>query len=73
MTNPIIEIHNALTGEEISRPMTDKEFAENQELNAENDAKKAEIEADIAAKAQAKSALAERLGLTAEEAALLLG
>ena len=72
MTNPIIEIHDALTGEEISRPMTDEEFSLNQELNAENDAKKAAIEAEIVAKAKAKTELFERLGLTSQEAALLL-
>jgi hypothetical protein len=36
-------------------------------------AKEAEAEAAMAAKATAKAALLERLGITAEEAALLLG
>jgi hypothetical protein len=40
---------------------------------AENKAKEAAAEAAIAAKATAKAALLERLGITAEEAALLLG
>ena len=40
---------------------------------AEIKAKEAAAEAAIAAKATAKAALLERLGITAEEAALLLG
>jgi hypothetical protein len=40
---------------------------------ADNKAKEAAAEAAIAAKETAKAALLERLGITAEEAALLLG
>lgn len=64
---------NATTGEEIERPMTEKEIAE---LEAEKTAK-AEAEAERVAATEereaAKQAVLDRLGLTAEEAALLLG
>ena len=68
MTNPIIRIHNTEIDEVIDREMTDQEFAEYQ-LVAENAAAaKAEKEANVIAKA----ALLDRLGITAEEAKLLL-
>ena len=69
MTNPIIKIVNTQTGEEIERPMTADEF---DEYNA---ARKADSEI-VKAKEQrlaAKSELLKRLGITEEEAALLLG
>ena len=69
MTKPIIKIVNAETGEEIEREMNAAEFAQYKIDQEANDAKKAEE----AAKADAKSALLNRLGITAEEAALLLG
>ena len=69
MPNPIIRIHNAETDEVIDRPMNKEEFAEFNELLA--NAKKTEEEA--AAKQLSKEALLEKLGITAEEAALLLG
>jgi len=67
-----IEI-NCATGEVIERPLTADEIAANEaaQLQAEADAKKAEAEA--ATRAQAKAALLTKLGITAEEAALLLG
>jgi hypothetical protein len=57
------------TGEEIIRPYTKAEIAE---LEAEN-AKAEEKLIEKAAKATARAALLKRLGITAEEAALLLG
>ena len=68
MPNPIIRIHNAETDEVIDRPMTAEEFAEFNELIA--NAKKTEEEA--AAKQASKEALLEKLGITTDEAALLL-
>jgi hypothetical protein len=67
-----IEI-NCATGEVIERPLTADEIAANEaaQVQAEADAKKAEAEA--ATKAEAKAALLAKLGITAEEAALLLG
>ena len=72
MPNPTrIEI-NCETGVESIIELTDAEVAEltyQAELAAE---KKAEQDAEAAAKAEAKAALLERLGITAEEAQLLL-
>ena len=60
---------NCTTGEEIVRDATADEIAQ-MEIDAANaEARKAEAEA----KATAKAALLERLGITAEEAQLLLG
>ena len=59
---------HAVGGELIIRDMTKEEIAEHKELKAEFDAEKA-LEAN---KAATKAALLERLGITEEEAALLL-
>lgn len=69
MTNPIIRIHNVETDEVIDREMTAAELKEYKANQATQAAKVVEIEAA----ANAKAALLERLGITAEEAALLLG
>ena len=63
---------NCATGEVIERPLTADEIAANEAAaaQAEADAKKAE--ADAKAKADAKAELLAKLGITAEEAALLL-
>jgi len=69
MTNPMIRIHNSETDEVIDREMNDKEFAQYQA-----DVKANEAKAAAADKAAAdKAALLAKLGITAEEAALLLG
>jgi hypothetical protein len=68
MTNPTIRIHNTETDEIIDREMTTEEFAEHQADKAEREAKRAEAEA----KAEARQKILDRLGLTADEAALLL-
>ena len=68
MPNPIIRIHNAETDEIIDREMTADEFADYKADKA-NEKAKAEAEADKAAQ---RTALLERLGITAEEAQLLL-
>ena len=63
-----IKEHNATTGEVIERDMTEEEldqYAIDENARAEQIAK---IEAD----AIAKAALLDRLGITAEEAKLLL-
>ena len=65
---PIIKIHNATTGEIIEREMNEQELAQ-----LEIDKAKAEAEAQAKAEAQAaKAALLEKLGITEEEAKLLL-
>jgi hypothetical protein len=69
MPNPTIRIHNTETNEVIDRPMTKEEFAEFKELIASVEKR----EEEEAAKQLSKEALLEKLGITAEEAALLLG
>jgi hypothetical protein len=69
MTKPLIEIHNITTNEVINREMTDAEFEQYQLDLAKTTA---QYEAKIQAEAK-KAALLERLGITAEEATLLLG
>ena len=68
MTKPTIRIHNSETDEIIDREMNDEEFAQYQIDQTQFAAEKAEAEA----KAQAKAELLERLGITADEAKLLL-
>ena len=68
MTKPTIRIHNSETDEVIDREMTDAEYAEHLKYVS---AREAEL-AKIASNAEAKLALLDRLGITAEEAALLL-
>jgi DNA-binding protein YbaB len=68
-TKPQVKIVNCETGEEIIRDANAEELAQ-MELDATNEAaRKAEAEV----KAQAKAALLTKLGITAEEAQLLLG
>ena len=66
-----IEI-NCETGVESIIELTDAEIAEMEAAAAQAEAERAAKEADDAAKAEAKAALLDRLGITAEEAQLLL-
>jgi hypothetical protein len=68
MNKPIIRIHNVETNEVIDREMNDAEFAQYQA----DQAAQATVQAEAEAKAAEKEALLERLGITAEEAKLLL-
>jgi hypothetical protein len=68
-TKPQIKIVNCETGEEIVRDATAEEIAQ-MELDAANSAA-AKIEAD--AKEAQRQAILDRLGLTSDEARLLLG
>jgi hypothetical protein len=68
-TRPKIAIHDLATGENIIREMTDDELAQH-EIDMANHAKE---EADRVAKIAAREAILKKLGLTADEAALLLG
>ena len=68
MTKPMIRIHNIETDEVIDREMTDTEFAEYEADQAVYAARQAEAEA----KATAKAALLTQLGITEEQARLLL-
>ena len=67
MTKPIVRIYTG-EGEFIDREMNDQEYTQYQKDQAEAEAKKAEADA----KASAKAALLNKLGITAEEAQLLL-
>jgi hypothetical protein len=69
MTKPIVRIHNVETNEVIDREMTDAEFVEFEARQAEAAAKQAEAQA----KATARAALLTQLGITEEQAKLLLG
>jgi hypothetical protein len=68
MTKPTIRIHNIETNEVIDREMTDAEFTQYEA----DQAAQATAQAEAEAKATARAAILDRLGLTAEEAALLL-
>jgi hypothetical protein len=68
MTNPMIRIHNTETDEVIDREMTAEEFSE---YKAQKAIDKSKADEKLA-KESAKTALLERLGITAEEASLLL-
>ena len=69
MTKPLITIHNAETNEIIEREMTAAEFKEYEARQK----READIKAEAEAKETAKAAILDRLGLTADEAKLLLG
>ena len=68
-TKPMIKIHNAETDEVIEREMNTAEFAQYQVDQAAQVAVKAEADA----KAAERQAILDRLGLTADEAKLILG
>jgi hypothetical protein len=65
-------IINCETGEQIEVELTAEEIAQREADAKEYEADKKAKEAEAAAKAQAKAELLDRLGLTAEEAALLV-
>jgi hypothetical protein len=69
MTKPIVRIHNTETNEVIDREMTAAEFAQYEADQAAQAAAKAEA----TAKAAQRQALLTRLGITEEEARILLG
>jgi hypothetical protein len=69
MTKPMIRIHNTETDEIIDREMTAAEFKIYEADKAAQVIEKAEAEI----KAAEKQALLDRLGITADEAKLLLG
>lgn len=68
MTNPIIKIHDLELDQEIEREMTDEEFSLFLETNAGIEA----AQQAAAEKAIEKETLLNKLGITAEEATLLL-
>lgn len=68
MTNPMIVIHNTETNEIIEREMNEEELNWFNAANAPYQPTEEEV-----AKATAKQALLDKLGITQEEAQLLLG
>ena len=68
MTKQYVKIHNVETDEIIEREMTAEELQDYQAKQSEQAAEIAKFEAN----ATARQAILDRLGLTAEEAALLL-
>jgi hypothetical protein len=66
---PIIRIHNIETDEIIDREMTAAEYAEWQLTQPNEEA----LEAEVIAKANAKAAILDRIGLTADELKTILG
>jgi len=68
MSKPMVKIVNAETGEEIEREMNAEELAQ---LELDKVAE-AELRAEATAKADARAAVLAKLGLTADEAKLLL-
>jgi len=69
MSNPMIVIHNSSTDEVVTREMNAAEFKQYEAMQAAE----ADRKAITAANATAKAALLARLGITANEAKLLLG
>jgi hypothetical protein len=68
MEKKLIVIHNATTGKIIEREMNNEELAQLAKDKEDN----AKRKADEAAKVAQKVALLDRLGITADEAKLLL-
>ena len=68
MTTPMIRIHNSQTGEIIDREMNAEELAEAAVAKAQGDA----LSAAVAEAKADKAALLAKLGITADEARLLL-
>ena len=68
MTNPLITIHDSATDKSITREMNAAEFKQYEADQVANADRQAEAEAA----ATAKAALLTRLGITADEATLLL-
>jgi len=68
VSKPMIKIHNVETNEVIDREMNDAEFAQYEA----DQAAQATAQAEAEAKATAKAALLEQLGITEEQAKLLL-
>jgi hypothetical protein len=68
-TRPVIRIHNTQTDEVIDREMNDAEFANWQLQQEDLIIEKAEAKA----KATAKAAILDRIGLTADELKTILG
>jgi nucleoid-associated protein YgaU len=72
MTKPTKLIINCETKEQIEVELTDEEIAQLEADRVKAEADKAQADANAEVKAEAKAELLDRLGITAEEAQLLL-
>jgi hypothetical protein len=72
MTTPTAIEVNCATGIVTERPLTAEELAANEAAAAQAEADRAAAEAEATTKAVAKDALLTKLGITADEAKLLL-
>lgn len=68
----IIEV-NCATGETIERPLTTEELAQREADAAKAESDRVALEAEAIAKAEQKAQLLAKLGITEDEAKLLLG
>ena len=72
MTKPIIVVVDAATGLNVEREMTDQEFAEHQASIAKEQEAVQQLAQQAAEAAAKRQALLDKLGITEEEAKLLL-
>ena len=72
MTTPQMHINDVLTGETITRDLTVDESSEIKVVFADEKLYLKKLTADAAARATARQALLEKLGITDDEAKLLL-
>jgi len=72
MTTPTAIEVNCSTGEVIERPLTAEEISEREAAAVQAEADRAAAEVKATADAEAKTALLAKLGITADEAKLLL-
>jgi hypothetical protein len=73
MTTPQITIHNAITGEIVTRDMNETELAQAKADEVANKLAADQAAADATVRATARQALLDKLQITADEAQLLLG
>ena len=72
MPNPMIQIHDSSENTSITREMNATEFKQYEADQVANEQARAVAKAEAEANATAKAALLARLGITADEAKLLL-
>jgi len=73
MTTPQMIMHNVLTGETITRDFTAAEIARAKAQQTVNKIEADQATADATVRANARQTLLNKLGITADEAQLLLG
>jgi hypothetical protein len=66
-------IHNAATGETLELPLTNEDLLELEEKKAREEAAELALQQALAEAAVKRQALLDKLGITEEEAKLLLG